>query len=349
MKEANALLKKLNESVDELPASDQSVENIEKDLSKKSSNSDSESAKSPRKEKESTSTKNETKSPSSRNLKLERNEEAALLLDTLILYLRIVHSIDFYNATEYQQEDWMPNRCGILHVRGSTEHKSSLNSNIVSILNGTNINYFDPLSIKKVQLEEWMRLFEINVRSYYEYRDRIDQETANRLGIKDLTNEIEKFISKNTQKVEKDIWLCPISGKKFKGPDYVKKHIETKYKHKLLEIRKDVEFFNRFVYDPKRPYLPEHPLTKSIGQSNNNNGYFFNEGQRNNSPYLIKGGQFNQRANYYEGHGGSYPALSGHPGFQMMPGNTNQPINSYYSSSNGFKHHSIGDKRSSRR
>jgi hypothetical protein len=36
----------------------------------------------------------------------------AAKLDILILYLRIVHSIDYYNAQEYQQEDLMPNRCG---------------------------------------------------------------------------------------------------------------------------------------------------------------------------------------------------------------------------------------------
>ena len=341
MKSADAYLKKLNEITNEPADSSKESEPIEDsqngpEKSKKLTNSDSKSAESPKKEKECSPAKSETKTSSSRNLKLERDEEAAILLDTLILYLRIVHSIDFYNATEYQQEDWMPNRCGILHVRGSIEHKSSLNSNVISILNGTNINYFDPLSIKKVQLEEWMRLFEINVRSYYEYRDRIDQEIANRLGVKDLATEIEKYIKKNTQKVEKDIWLCPISGKKFKGADYVKKHIETKFKHKLLEVRKDVEFFNRFVYDPKRPYLPEHPFTKTIGQSNNNS---FPEGHRNNSYQMQQGGQYNHLSrNYYnDGHGSSYPS---HSGYLMMPGYPNQPLNSYHSNSNGFKNHS---------
>ena len=164
MKSADAYLKKLNEIKNEPADSSKESEPIEDsqnepEISKKSTNPDSKSAESPKKEKERSPAKSETKTSSSRNLKLERDEEAAILLDTLILYLRIVHSIDFYNATEYQQEDWMPNRCGILHVRGSIEHKSSLNSNVVSILNGTNINYFDPLSIKKVQLEEWMRLF----------------------------------------------------------------------------------------------------------------------------------------------------------------------------------------------
>lgn len=41
------------------------------------------------------------------------------VLDRLVLYLRIVHSVDYYNHCEYPNEDEMPNRCGIMHVRGS--------------------------------------------------------------------------------------------------------------------------------------------------------------------------------------------------------------------------------------
>lgn len=40
------------------------------------------------------------------------------MLDKLLLYLRIVHSVDYYNTSEYLNEDEMPNRCGIIHVRG---------------------------------------------------------------------------------------------------------------------------------------------------------------------------------------------------------------------------------------
>lgn len=40
------------------------------------------------------------------------------VLDRLLLYLRIVHSVDYYNTSEYVNEDEMPNRCGIVHVRG---------------------------------------------------------------------------------------------------------------------------------------------------------------------------------------------------------------------------------------
>ena len=34
------------------------------------------------------------------------------------MYLRLVHSVDYYNLCEYPAEDEMPHRCGLIHVRG---------------------------------------------------------------------------------------------------------------------------------------------------------------------------------------------------------------------------------------
>lgn len=51
---------------------------------------------------------------------VDRDDTLAIVLDKIILYLRIVHSLDYYNHCEYPNEDEMPNRCGILHVRGPT-------------------------------------------------------------------------------------------------------------------------------------------------------------------------------------------------------------------------------------
>jgi hypothetical protein len=42
------------------------------------------------------------------------------VLDRMILYLRIVHSYDYYSGVEYPNEDEMPHRCGIMHARGVT-------------------------------------------------------------------------------------------------------------------------------------------------------------------------------------------------------------------------------------
>lgn len=59
--------------------------------------------------------------------------------------------------------------------------------------------------------------------------------------------EVEKFIQANTQELSKDKWLCPLSGKKFKGPDFVRKHIQNKHAEKVQEVVKEVEYFNNYL------------------------------------------------------------------------------------------------------
>ena len=61
----------------------------------------------------------------------------------------------------------------------------------------------------------------------------------------------------NTQELGKDKWLCPLSGKKFKGPDFVRKHIFNKHAEKVEEVKKEVKYYNNYLKDPKRPQLPE--------------------------------------------------------------------------------------------
>lgn len=50
--------------------------------------------------------------PSEGKPPIERDESLCKVLDKMLLYLRIVHSIDYYNHIEYPQEDEMPNRIG---------------------------------------------------------------------------------------------------------------------------------------------------------------------------------------------------------------------------------------------
>jgi RNA recognition motif-containing protein len=51
-------------------------------------------------------------------------EDLKLTLDRLIIYLRMVHSIDFYGQKEYRGEDDMPNRCGFIHIRSDKQPDS---------------------------------------------------------------------------------------------------------------------------------------------------------------------------------------------------------------------------------
>lgn len=63
--------------------------------------------------------------------------------------------------------------------------------------------------------------------------------------------------------MSKDKWLCPLSGKKFKGPDFIRKHIFNKHGEKVAEVKAEAEYFNNYLKDPKRPQLPEHPGSKA--------------------------------------------------------------------------------------
>merc|ERR1719210_2905744 len=172
---------------------------------------------------------------------VQRDEELIDVLDKMILYLRIVHSVDFYNHSEYPNEDEMPNRCGILHARGSlpaTKTKSS-------------------------EIEDYISTFDKKMGGFLVLRADLTDDEATKLGLKNEAEEVEKFISANTQELGKDKWLCPLSGKKFKGPDFVRKHIENKHTEKIEEVKKEVSFFNAYLKDPKRPQLPEHPTAKA--------------------------------------------------------------------------------------
>jgi Arsenite-resistance protein 2 len=75
-------------------------------------------------------------------------------------------------------------------------------------------------------------------------------------------DELEKFIQANTQELGKEKWLCPLSNKKFKGAEFVRKHIFNKHAEKVAAVKADVEFFNNFLRDPRRPQLPEKPKPK---------------------------------------------------------------------------------------
>lgn len=68
----------------------------------------------------------------------------------------------------------------------------------------------------------------------------LSTEEIAQLGMKNADTEVEKFISANTQELGPQKWLCPLSGKKFKGPEFVLKHIQNKHAEKIDEVRLEV-------------------------------------------------------------------------------------------------------------
>ncbi|XP_042073015.1 serrate RNA effector molecule homolog [Haplochromis burtoni] len=178
----------------------------------------------------------DVKDPASSDVTLETDDKLLKVLDRLLLYLRLVHSVDYYNFCEYPAEDEMPHRCGLIHVRG-------------------------PLPVGKItatEVSEHQRMCEERLAPLLSPSETLSEEEATRLGKKDPEQEVEKFLSANTQELSKDKWLCPLSGKKFKAPEFVRKHILNKHGEKVSGVRQEVEFFNNFLLDAKRPALPEN-------------------------------------------------------------------------------------------
>ncbi|OCT90916.1 hypothetical protein XELAEV_18019533mg [Xenopus laevis] len=180
----------------------------------------------------------ETEAPKEGNpteITVERDEKLIKVLDKLLFYLRIVHSVDYYNTCEYPNEDEMPTRCGMMHVRGP----------------------LPPNRVSHGEVAEWQKTIEEKLAPLFAVRETLSEDEAMKMGKKDPEQEAEKFVTANTQELGKEKWLCPLSGKKFKGPEFVRKHIFNKHAEKIEEVKKEVEFFNNYLTDSKRPALPE--------------------------------------------------------------------------------------------
>ena len=59
------------------------------------------------------------------------------VMDRLIWYLRIVHSVDYYSATAFPSEDCMPHRCGIITSRGQKPNAVTQEEGTVVLLSNS--------------------------------------------------------------------------------------------------------------------------------------------------------------------------------------------------------------------
>lgn len=158
----------------------------------------------------------------------------------------------------------MPNRCGIIHARGPQPQNK----------------------ITSTDIQEYIKNFETKMSQFVAGSVEVAEDELKKLGAKDIDAEVEKFISANSQELAKDKWLCPLSGKKFKGPDYIRKHIMSKHAEKVEEVKKEVEYFNNYLKDSKRPQLPEHPgNARKEGNANNSPMYRHPHFTANPMPY----------------------------------------------------------------
>jgi uncharacterized membrane protein YgcG len=93
------------------------------------------------------------------------------------------------------------------------------------------------------------------------------EEELEKLGKKDPEKAVESFIEVNTVELGKDKWLCPLSGKKFKGPEFIQKHLASKHQDRLDLERDNAIYYNNYISDPDRPQEAEpKPQTTTTQQ-----------------------------------------------------------------------------------
>ncbi|XP_065897750.1 serrate RNA effector molecule homolog isoform X2 [Dysidea avara] len=168
--------------------------------------------------------------------------------DCLLWYLRIVHSVDYYGGNMIMQEHRMPHRCGIITARPTKP---------------------DIISVQPKEVNTYLDSAKNKVQPHMEQTELLSDQEAADLGKKDVDSEIEKFISDNTKEISKEKYLCPLSGKKFRGPEFVRKHIFNKHASKLEQVKQEVEFFHNYLYDPKRPMPLDSELASEEHQDSN--------------------------------------------------------------------------------
>jgi len=175
---------------------------------------------------------------------LEVDEQMQNALDKIILYLRIVHSFDFYAHTAYPNEDSLPNRLGIMHIRGPLPDEKTRPDGSIS-----------DLTINPSEVENYIKEFSSHFESLLKIEIPSEEELA-KWGKKDPDKAVEDFIQENTVELGKEKWLCPLSGKKFKGAEFIHKHLTSKHQERLDQERDNAVCYNNYLSDPDRPMDP---------------------------------------------------------------------------------------------
>ncbi|CAD5229430.1 unnamed protein product [Bursaphelenchus okinawaensis] len=205
-------------------------------------------------------------------LSLEVDKDLFKYLDRLLVYLRVVHSVDFYNQCEYSNEDTMPNRMGIVHVRDLPPDGEQFGKSETGV----------PLVPKK-NCDQYISTTDEKLKSTILKYEVISEEDLLKLGKKDPEQAVEDFIKENSQELSKDKWLCPLSGKKFKGPEFIRKHLFSKHEHKIDETRSNAIYYNNYIADFDRPHNMELkvPATPAVEEVKRTQEDRFISGHRN--------------------------------------------------------------------
>ncbi|KAI1716452.1 arsenite-resistance protein 2 domain-containing protein [Ditylenchus destructor] len=188
---------------------------------------------------------------------LEIDTDQLKVLDKLVLYLRIVHSVDFYNHGEYPNEDTMPNRIGIIHVRGfppkEDQFEKSENGTVMIPKSFIDVSFAFLPSLDSYMLYRTSLLVSTtDLIQHYSKIPYILQKSS-----RNLATRMPKKLSKTL------LQQIVLNWRKTNGCAH-SQHLVSKHQEKLDEVKDEALYFNNYLSDPCRPQNPE---PKAVPQS----------------------------------------------------------------------------------
>jgi len=163
---------------------------------------------------------------------INRDENLLRVLDRLILYLRIVHSVDFYGCSLHGDEDDLPRRFRVTTVRGAPYKAGNPR-----------------------RLAEHIKSFESRLRLLFPERRLLAPEHVELLGRRSEEEAVERCISRHSITVDGGLSECYFCKKRFAALEFVRSHVEAAHRDRLEEAKWRALCFNAYLADPKRPFF----------------------------------------------------------------------------------------------
>jgi hypothetical protein len=158
-------------------------------------------------------------------------------LDLYIEYLHRVHLFCYYNASEAESTEDYDRKCPVLHRQLPKTPVAPTSSTE----NGSPEK--EPVETKDKICER------IDHKITLRMNRPMSSEDIEKIGGRNVENEIDKCASRNVVKVDEGKYRCKLCSKLFKGESFVKKHIKSKHSESLEPIQEEVAFFNNYAQD----------------------------------------------------------------------------------------------------
>ncbi|KAL1920543.1 uncharacterized protein VTP21DRAFT_920 [Calcarisporiella thermophila] len=147
-------------------------------------------------------------------------------LDMFLNYMRQVHLFCYYDAFDADSVEEFRRKCP-RHYR--VPPGSSSNTG------------------KQQNTAQWAKNLDLKLDLLLKDPKDLDLE---KYGGKNKEKEMDRFLTENIDDREQGKFRCKICNKPFRGPEFVRKHLNLKHAEKVKEHEDSIDFLNNFIRDP---------------------------------------------------------------------------------------------------